>query len=173
MVASVPELANRQRGRPKRRASSRATATAFGVGWAKWVPAADLGGYGLLYGGVRVAREGGAVAAVQVHVLVAVDVVDLRAMAVAQPDRLRCGDLPARGDPAGQVLLSRLGEVSGVRLAADEDLFLGRDDLGELGIGDGVADALGAVPGGLGALLDGLFGAVLVGDHDFKAPSLD
>ena len=38
MVASVPELAKRQRGRPKRRASSRATATAFGVGWAKWVP---------------------------------------------------------------------------------------------------------------------------------------
>ena len=38
MVASVPELANRQRGRPNRPASSRATATAFGVGWAKWVP---------------------------------------------------------------------------------------------------------------------------------------
>ncbi len=128
-----------------------------------------LSGRGLLDGRVRVAGEGGAVAAVQVHVLVAVDVVDLRAVAVAQPDRLRCGDLPARGDPAGQVLLSRLGEVSGVRLAADEDLFLGRDDLGELGVGDRVADTLGAVLGGL----DSLFGAVLVGDHDFKAPGLD
>ncbi len=38
MVASVPELANRHSGRPKRRASSSPTATAFRVGWAKWVP---------------------------------------------------------------------------------------------------------------------------------------
>ena len=38
MVASVPELANRQRGRPQRAASSAATAIASSVGWAKWVP---------------------------------------------------------------------------------------------------------------------------------------
>ena len=38
MVASVPELAKRQRGRPNRRASSVATVMASGVGWAKWVP---------------------------------------------------------------------------------------------------------------------------------------
>ncbi len=38
MVASVPELANRQRGSPQRRASSPATAIAFSVGCAKWVP---------------------------------------------------------------------------------------------------------------------------------------
>ena len=38
MVASVPELANRHRGRPNRRVSSSATVTASGVGWAKWVP---------------------------------------------------------------------------------------------------------------------------------------
>ena len=38
MVASVPELAKRQIGRPNLRASSCATATASGVGWAKWVP---------------------------------------------------------------------------------------------------------------------------------------
>jgi hypothetical protein len=42
-----------------------------------------------------VAGQGGAVAAVQVDVLVAVDVIDLRALAMAQPDRLRRGDLPA------------------------------------------------------------------------------
>ena len=38
MVASVPELAKRQLGRPNLRASSVATVTASGVGWAKWVP---------------------------------------------------------------------------------------------------------------------------------------
>ena len=38
MVASVPELAKRHFGRPKRLASSSATAMASGVGWAKWVP---------------------------------------------------------------------------------------------------------------------------------------
>ena len=38
MVASVPELAKRQLGRPNLRASSAATVIASGVGWAKWVP---------------------------------------------------------------------------------------------------------------------------------------
>ena len=38
MVASVPELAKRQLGRPNRLASSAATVMASGVGWAKWVP---------------------------------------------------------------------------------------------------------------------------------------
>ena len=38
MVASVPELANRQRGRVQRRASSPATTIASSVGWAKCVP---------------------------------------------------------------------------------------------------------------------------------------
>ena len=40
MVASVPELAKRHRGRPKRLASSSATTMASAVGWAKWVPLA-------------------------------------------------------------------------------------------------------------------------------------
>jgi hypothetical protein len=40
MVASVPELAKRHCGRPNRSASWVATATASGVGWAKWVPLA-------------------------------------------------------------------------------------------------------------------------------------
>ena len=38
MVASVPELANRQRGSPNLLASSAATTIAFSVGWAKCVP---------------------------------------------------------------------------------------------------------------------------------------
>src|SRR5580693_8394534 len=75
--------------------------------------AADLGRYGFLDGRVAVAGQGGAVAAVQVHVLVAVDVVDLRAVAVAEPDRLRRGDLPAGGDAAGQVLPGGFGRVRG------------------------------------------------------------
>jgi hypothetical protein len=50
---------------------------------------------------VSVPGQRGAVTAVQVDVLVAVDVPDLRAAAVAQPDRLRHGDLPARCDAAG------------------------------------------------------------------------
>ncbi len=41
MVASVPELANRHSGRPKRRARSSATPIASSVGWAKWVPRRD------------------------------------------------------------------------------------------------------------------------------------
>ena len=40
MVASVPELAKRHRGSPKRLASSSATTMASAVGWAKWVPLA-------------------------------------------------------------------------------------------------------------------------------------
>ncbi len=40
IVASVPEFANRHCGRPKRRASSAAAASAFSVGWAKCVPRA-------------------------------------------------------------------------------------------------------------------------------------
>ena len=52
--------------------------------------------------GVAVPGQRHAVPAVQVDVLVAVDVVDLGALAVAEPDRLRPGDLPAGGDPAGE-----------------------------------------------------------------------
>jgi len=60
-----------------------------------------------------VAGQGGAVAAVQVDVLVAVDVPDLRAAAVTQPDRLRRGDLPAGSDAAGEVLFGLLGQPGG------------------------------------------------------------
>src|ERR687891_341123 len=72
IVASVPELEKRHSGRPKRRASSSATAIASSVGWAKWVPLGTL------------------------------RVVDPRALSVADPDHLRTGDLPARGRPSSQ-----------------------------------------------------------------------
>jgi hypothetical protein len=84
MVASVPEFANRHRGHGDgvlRRLGE--------VG-----AALDLGLDRPDDGGVGVPGEGRAVAAVQVHVLVAVGVVDLAAGAVAEPDRLRLGDLP-------------------------------------------------------------------------------
>jgi hypothetical protein len=38
-----------------------------------------------------------AVTAVEIHILPTVDVVDLRALPVAEPDHLRTRDLPARG----------------------------------------------------------------------------
>src|SRR5271169_3973346 len=95
---------------------------------------AGLACYCFRDGRVGVAGQGGAVAAVQVDVLIAVDVPDLRTAAVAQPDRLRHGDLPARGDTAGEVVLGLLGQTLGARLAADEDLLLRRDDLPELGV---------------------------------------
>ena len=103
MVASVPELANRHSGRPNRRASSSATTMASSVGWAKWVPRATRSRDRLDDRGVRVAGDRRAVAAVHVDVLVAVDVADLGALAVAHPDRLRLGDLPVGGGAAGQV----------------------------------------------------------------------
>src|SRR5262249_58323613 len=68
------------------------------------------------------------VPAVQVHVLVAVDVVDLGAPAVAEPHRLRGGDLPARGDSARQRVGCALGQAGRLRLALGEDLLLLGDD---------------------------------------------
>src|SRR5690242_11886414 len=101
-------------------------------------------GYCLRDRRVGVAGQRGAVAAVQVDVLVAVDVPDLRAEAPAQPDRLRGGDLPAGGDTSGEVLLGLLGEAVGLGLAADEDFLLLRDDLFQLGVGGHVGAHVGA-----------------------------
>ena len=102
MVASVPELLKRHSGRPNRRASSSDTSIAVSVGWAKWVPRPTCARTASTMAGCRVAGQAGAVASVQVDVLVAVDVEDLRAGAVADPDRLGRRDLPARGDSTGQ-----------------------------------------------------------------------
>jgi hypothetical protein len=82
---------------------------------------------------------------VQVDVLVAVDIGDLRAAAVAQPDRLRRGDLPAGGDAAGEMLRRLDSQARGGGLTADEDLLLLRDDLSERGVGGelGIGGELG------------------------------
>ena len=73
---------------------------------------------------MRVPRDGGAVAAVHVHVLGAVDVVHLRPGAVAHPDGLRLGDLPVGGGPACEVHACLGDEFGAARLAAQKNLFL-------------------------------------------------
>src|SRR5215471_14062332 len=83
--------------------------------------------------GVRVPGQPHAVAAVQVHVLVAVDVIDLGTEAVAKPDRLWRGDLPARRHPAGQRPGRQGGRLPRPWLAFGEDSLLLGDDLGEVG----------------------------------------
>ena len=119
IVASVPELANRHSGWPKRSRRFSATTIASSVGWAKWVPWV----HPLLDRrddrGVGVADDGDAVPAVEVAVLAAVDVVQLRAFAVAHPDGLRLGDLPVRGGTAGQSP-GAIAERAALRLAGDE-----------------------------------------------------
>ena len=67
-----------------------------------------------------------AVPAVEVGVLAAVDVVDLRALAVADPHRLRLGDLPVGGGAAGQAA-GPVAEGAALRLAGDERVGLLRD----------------------------------------------
>ena len=68
----------------------------------------------------------------QVDVGLAVDVVDLGALAVTQPHRLRGGDLPAGNDAAGQGTLGGAGQPGRAGLAADEDGLLLGDDVGQL-----------------------------------------
>ena len=94
---------------------------------------ADLAAHRLHHGRVRVAGQCRAVPAVQVDVLVAVHVVDLGTLAVAEPDRLRDGDLPAGGDAASQAVAGQAGHPGGLRLPLDEDLFLLGDDVLEIG----------------------------------------
>ena len=87
------------------------------VGWAKWVPQADPLADRRDDGRVGVAGERDAVAAVQVDVLGAVDVVQLGAGAVAEPDRLRRGDLPVRRGAAGEVPLGPRDQLGAAGLA--------------------------------------------------------
>ncbi len=89
-------------GRTARPASS-ATTMASSVGWAKWVPARPAPATAATMAGWAWPASDDAVAAVEVDVLAAVDVVDLASRAVGDPDRLRVGDLPVRGRAAGEV----------------------------------------------------------------------
>ena len=78
---------------------------------------------------MRMPGNGSAVAAVHVDVLVAVDVVDLRAAAVAHPDGLRLGDLPVGRRAAGEVFAGLRNEFRAARLTAQEHLLLVGDQL--------------------------------------------
>jgi hypothetical protein len=78
---------------------------------------------------MRVPGDRGAVAAVHVDVLGAVDVVELGALAVAEPDRLRLGDLPVGGGPAGQHRPGLLDELRTARLPPQKGLLLLDDQL--------------------------------------------
>ena len=74
-------------------------------------------------------RNGSAVTAVHVDVLVAVDVVDLGALAVAHPDGLRLGDLPVGRGAAGEVFARPRDQFGAARLAPEEHLLLGGDQV--------------------------------------------
>src|SRR5204862_1366400 len=104
-----------------------------------------LGADRLDHGRMRVPGQGRPVAAVQVDVLVAVDVVDHAAAAVAQPDWLRHRDLPAGRDAAGQRAASPGRHPCGLRLPPQEDLLLLGDDVPELLVPGFALRALGAV----------------------------
>jgi hypothetical protein len=73
---------------------------------------------------VRVPDQRDSVAAVQVDVLRAVDVVDLGTLAVAEPYGLRLGDLPVRGGAAGERAASPFHHRRRLRLATQELCFL-------------------------------------------------
>src|ERR1700683_3730090 len=94
-----------------------------------------LAAYRLHDRGMTVPGHGRAVSAVQVDVLVSVDVVDLGSLAVAEPDRLRPGDLPAGGDAPGEHAVRARGHPARFALALDEDLLLLSDELVEAGRG--------------------------------------
>ena len=128
IVASVPELVKRHRGRPKRLPSSSATMMASSVGWAKWVPGPTRRVHSLDDRRVGVPGQARTVAAVHVDVFGPVDVVDLRAGAVADPDRLGACDLPARGHPPGEGADRTFAQLPGPGLAVDENLLLLGDD---------------------------------------------
>jgi len=96
-------------------------------------------------GRVGVAGQRGAVSAMQVDVLVAVDVVHLGAGAVAEPDWLWLGDLPVGCYPAGEHAAGMGGHLGGLGLAPREDglLFCGESfDDGGLAVGLGAHRAL-------------------------------
>ncbi len=80
-------------------------------------------------GRMCVSGNGSAVAAVHVDVLGAVNVVDLRALAVAHPDGLRLGDLPVGRRPACEVFAGHCDQFGAAWLAAQEHLLLVGDQL--------------------------------------------
>ena len=93
----MPELAKRTCSRSKRRHSSSASATTTAVGAAKCVPRRGRATDGLDDPRMGVAGHADAEAAVEVGVLVGVDVPHLRALAAVDVDRIRIAGLERRG----------------------------------------------------------------------------
>ena len=79
--------------------------------------------------GMGMAGDRGAVAAVHVDILGAVDVIHLRPGAVAHPHRLRLRDLPVRRRAAGKVLARPSDHLGAARLACQEHLLLVGDQV--------------------------------------------
>jgi len=128
MVASVPELVKRHKGRPKRFPSSSATMIASSVGWAKLGAPDDPAAHSLDDRRVSMPGQARTVAAVHVNVFGTVDVVYLRADAMTDPHCLRAGYLPARGHPTCKGADCTLAQLPGPGLAVEEDLLLLGDD---------------------------------------------
>ena len=126
-VDSVPELVKRHSGSPKRRASSAATGMMSGTGWAKWVPGGDAVAHRGDDRRVGVAGDHRAEAAVQVDVLVAVDVPHPGPGAALDEHRARRGVLPRRGHAAGQVGGRLDVQLVGAPGAGDQRRLLRRD----------------------------------------------
>ena len=103
------------------------------MGWAKWVPSATRVLHGRDDRRVGVAGEHGAEAAVEVDVLGAVDVRDLGALAVVDPDGPGRGVLPGRRHAAGQGAASFVHDRGRGRGAVQQGRFL----LGDEAVDDG------------------------------------
>ena len=84
-----------------------------------------------------VADEADSVPTVKVDVLVAIEVVDLGALAVADPHRLRLGDHPTRGRSSGQRPEGANSDLGRARLTVDEDPLLFLDELSNVGLEGG------------------------------------
>ena len=130
IVASVPEFAKRTCSSWNRRHSSSANSTVSSVGAAKCVPvcAARVDRLGDLR--VRVADDHAAEAAVGVDVLVAVDVPDVRAAALAQVDRVGVAGLERRADAERQAVQRAFEQRVRRRRGVEEAPCLGVGDLG-------------------------------------------
>jgi hypothetical protein len=87
--------------------------------------------HGVDHGRMTMAGQTGAVATVEIDVLVAVDVEDLGPRPVAQPHGLGGGDLPARGDAAGQCPRGPSAQFGRAGLTGHEGLSLPADEVVE------------------------------------------
>ncbi len=86
-------------------------------------------------GRMGMADDHHAIAGMQIHILHAIDVVHLRAVAMAEPHGARPGDHPARGRSARERTSGPLRPRRRVRLAAEEAVLLPGDQIRDRGPG--------------------------------------